>query len=239
LGLENGWKEEFKKIFLDFNREEFDKLKLLKIIGEKGRIEFASENFCKLSFTLLGFRINLEYNLKTDNLDLTFEDLVEGKKEDLEHLLFVYGRILKQRLHGFLLDEEKNFVNISMLHGGVAGKAYEKKIVDFLIGEMANPLREEVEKICKIMDGHMVQHLTSDWAYELRILNGFRVRLVYWCGEEGIPPNISVLYGSEILKTGLPIEDIVVLTEIFVNRFIASYRKITGRKPVKQESLYY
>ncbi len=237
MSLKENWVEKFKTIFLKLNSKEVEEVKLQKILEDKGKLEFLDGNVVRLNLKIFGFNINIYFNFQTNNLNLNFEDVV-GRDEDLDHLLFLYAKILDQRIAGFILGQEENFINVSMLHGGLVAKAYEKKVVDFIVNEMVDVDKEIIEKMSKIMDGFMVQHSTADWAFELKIVNGFRIRIIYWKGENGIPPNASILYGSEILKTGLPIEDITTLTEIFVNRFVACYRKITGKKPRKWESLY-
>ncbi|RLI01164.1 hypothetical protein DRO30_04545 [Candidatus Bathyarchaeota archaeon] len=234
--LKQSWIEKFKIIFLRLKNGEIETDKLQKIFGSKGKLELSTD-IVRLNLKVFGLNINLTYNFQLGSLNLSFEDSI-GRGEDLDHLLFLYAKILSQRVFGFILSQEEKFINISMLHGGFTAKAYEKKIVNFIVDELIDVDKKVVLEIGKIMDGFIVQHLTADWAFELEIVNGVRVRLAYWKGENGIPPNASILYGAEILKTGLPVEDIITLTEIFVNRFIACYRKITGKKPRKLESLY-
>ncbi|MGP3667841.1 MAG: DUF3786 domain-containing protein [Candidatus Bathyarchaeota archaeon] len=234
--LKQEWVEKFKTIFLRLRDNEISISQLQKILGSKGKLNL-SPNMVNLNLKIFGFNINLTYDFQTDSLNIDFEDLI-SKGEDLNHLLFTYTKILNQRVLNPPLNQEEKFTSISMLHGGFTAKTYEKRIVNFIVDEVPDADKTLMLKISKIMDGYVVQHLTADWAFELEVFNGFRVRLAYWKGENGIPPTASILYGVEILKTGLPVEDIIVLTEIFVNRFVACYRKITGKKPRKIESLY-
>ncbi|MCX8176155.1 MAG: DUF3786 domain-containing protein [Candidatus Bathyarchaeota archaeon] len=234
--LRQDWVKKFKTLFLMLRDNEISINHLQKILGNKGKLNF-SPSLVNLNLKIFGFNVDLTYNFQADSLDVNFEDFI-SKGEDLNHLLFTYTKILNQRILKPSLNQEEKFVSISMLHGGFTAKAYEKKIVNFIVDEVVDADKTLVLKIGKIMDGYFVQHLTADWAFELEVLNGFRIRLAYWKGENGIPSNTSILYGAEILKIDLPVEDIMVLTEIFVNRFVACYRKITGKKPRKMESLY-
>lgn len=236
LSLKQNWVEKFKVIFLKLKNGEVKESKLQEVLGSKGEVNFLTDNV-KLNLKIFGFNINLTYNFQSGSLNLNFEDLI-SKGEDLNHLLFLYTKILAQRISSFILPHKEKLVNISMLHGGFTAKAYEKKIINFVTSEVDNIDEGAILEIGKVMGGYAIQHSTADWAFELEVINGFRVRLAYWKGENGIPPNASILYGEEILEADLPVEDILTLTEIFVNRFVACYRKVTGKKPRKIESLY-
>jgi hypothetical protein len=125
-----------------------------------------------------------------------------------------------------------------MLQGGMGAKAYEGRVLAFLINEMDGSTKEEMKRISEITDVSLVEHLTADWAIETEPINGIRIRIAYWNSEDRIPGSASILYGAEISKAGLPIEDIKALTEILVNRLVMCYRKEMNKSPRKWLSLY-
>jgi hypothetical protein len=161
-----------------------------------------------------------------------------GSEQDLDHILFLYGKMLNERLKVGPVNKEPGFVSISMLEGGMASKAYEGRVRDFLVYEMEGSTKDEIQRISEIMNASLVEHPTADWTIEAEPINGIRIRIAYWNSEDSMPGSASILYGAEIPKINLPVEDTKALTEILVNRFVMCYRKKTNKSPRRWVSLY-
>jgi hypothetical protein len=161
-----------------------------------------------------------------------------SREEDYSRLLLYLINALERALQGKLATPKK-LVSLVQLAGGQAAKLYEKKAIDFLTIEMDGSTLEEVRKAVEDIGGVVVEHLNATWSFEVTPLNGVRIRVSFWQGEENVPSGASVLVGQEVEEVGVPIEELVTMIEMTINRFVLFYRKETGRRPKLFYSLYF
>lgn len=98
---------------------------------------------------------------------------------------------------------------------------------------------EEVEAAVAKIGSCVVEHLNATLSFEVTMFNGVRIRGVYWQGEEEIPYGAALLLGEEVKEAEVPLEELIPVIEITVNRLVLFYRKATGRKPKLFHSLYF
>jgi hypothetical protein len=161
-----------------------------------------------------------------------------SREEDYSRLLLYLINALERALQGKLATPKK-LVSLVQLAGGQAAKLYEKKAIDFLTTEMDGSTLEEVRKAVEDIGGVVVEHLNATWSFEVTPLNGVRIRVSFWQGEENVPSGASVLVGQEVEEVDVPIEELVTMIEMTINRFVLFYRKETGRQPKLFYSLYF
>jgi hypothetical protein len=101
------------------------------------------------------------------------------------------------------------------------------------------PQWKRVAVAAKKIGGIMVEHSNATWSFEAIPLNCVRIRAAYWQGEEGLPSGATLLIGEEIKYVNVPIEELLTIMEIAINRFVLFYRKETGKKPKLLQSLYF
>jgi len=231
MDLRQAWEKEFKAIL-----ERFGPTNLTKLLGERCSLH-RTDDSVQLNFKALDFDIAMKYDVNKGNLDMSYETKV-GSERDLSHILFLHGKMLNRRLKLGAVDKEPGFVGIIELPGGIGAKAYENRVRSYLINEMEGSTKDEMKRISEIMGGSLDESSKADWAIETEPINGVRIMILYWNSEEELPGSASIIYGAEISKINLPMEDIKALTEIFVKRLVDCYRKVTGRSPKKWASLY-
>ncbi|MDH5815611.1 MAG: DUF3786 domain-containing protein [Candidatus Nezhaarchaeales archaeon] len=181
--------------------------------------------------------VNYEVKLANGDLKVDIYDPL-GRGEDVSRLLTYVVNALERALQGKLAPSKKGLISLMQLAGGHAARLYEKKIIDFLTIEMDGSLREEVEKAVKDVGGVLVEHLSATWSFEVTPVDGVRVRIAFWQGEEGMPSGAAVLVGEEVKEIDVRIEELITMIEMIVNRFVLFYRRETGRPPRLFHSLY-
>lgn len=160
------------------------------------------------------------------------------RSEDSSRLIVYAANALERALDGRLVNYEGRLTKLTQLPGGEAAQLYERRIVNFLAAEMEGSSLAEVEKAAERVGGIMVEHSNATWSFEASPFNSVRLRVVYWQGEEEMPSGAAILIGEEAKEAGVPIEELTVIMEMAVNRFVLFYRKETGKKPRLFESLY-
>ena len=159
--------EALKTIFLKFNRKENDDLKLEKIVGNSGRFELLSENVY-LNLNILGFKISLTYDIKVNNFQFNFKDAV-GRVEDLDHLIFIYARLLNQRSLGVILDEEEIVSGINYILKNDSAKLrylLDRRIKKEEIYSAVYETKEEIIK-SKVLIASQDFHLISFYQFPI------------------------------------------------------------------------
>jgi len=161
-----------------------------------------------------------------------------NREEDYSRLLLYLLNALERALQGKSATPKK-LVGLMQLAGGQTARLYDKKAIDFLTMEMDGSTPEEVRRAVEDIGGVLVEHLNATWSFEVTPLNGVRIRVAFWQGEEDMPSGASVLVGEEVEEVGVPIEELITIVEMTVNRFVLFYRKETGRQPKLFRSLYF
>ncbi|MEM3551168.1 MAG: DUF3786 domain-containing protein [Candidatus Bathyarchaeia archaeon] len=173
-----------------------------------------------------------DYDFKVD-----FEDPL-GRFEDSYKLFGYMLNAFERAFAGRFVGCKKGLTKIIQLPGGGTAQLYERRITNFLAAEMDGADVGEVEEAAKNLGGCMVEHPNATWSFEVNPFNGVRIRVVYWEGEEEIPPGAAILLGEEVKEVNMPIEELIIIIEIAVNRLVQFYRKATNRKPRVFDSLY-
>lgn len=191
---------------------------------------------------LIGFEasaLGVKYRvmLENDTLKVDFYDPL-NKPEDSNKIFTYMLNALERVLAGNAVGYEGGLTKIARLPGGSVAHLYETRITNFIAAEMEGASVEEVEEAARNIGGTMVEHPNATWSLEVAPFNGVRFRIIYWEGEEGIPPNASILVGEEVKETNMPIQELIIIIEMAANRLIQFYRKATNRKPRLFESLY-
>lgn len=189
----------------------------------------------RLEVRIFGLDFNL--SLYKDVFKLEVHDPLE-RIEDSSRLLIYVLNAIDRVLNGRLVTSKGRLISLSHLQGGSVARLYEKKIVDFLVTEMDGSCVEEVEEAVRYLGGIMVEHLGASWSFEVTPINGVRIRIAYWQGEEGVPSGANIMLGEEVREVNIPIEELITLMEIAANRFVLFYRKVSGRRPRVFQSLY-
>ncbi len=161
-----------------------------------------------------------------------------NREEDYSRLLLYLLNALERALQGKSATPKK-LVGLMQLAGGQTARLYDKKAIDFLTMEMDGSTPEEVRRAVEDIGGVLVEHLNATWSFEVTPLNGVRIRVAFWQGEEDMPSGASVLVGEEVEEVGVPIEELITIVEMTINRFVLFYRKETGRQPKLFHSLYF
>jgi hypothetical protein len=183
--------------------------------------------------------LGVRYEIKVADGDIKVNVLDPlNREEDYSRLSLLVVNALERALQGKVATP-KGFIDLVQLAGGQTARLYEKKAIDFLTIEMDGSAPEEVEKAVKDIGGVIVEHLNATWSFEVVPLNGVRIRVAFWQGEEGMSSGASVLVGEEVKEVGIPIEELITIIEMTINRFVLFYRKETGRQPKLFHSLYF
>jgi hypothetical protein len=189
--------------------------------------------------TLKANVLGVKYEIKVagDDVRVDVRDPL-NREEDYSRLLLYLTNALERALQGKLATP-KRLVSLIQVSGGQAARLYEKKAMDFLAIEMEGSTLEDVRKAVEDIGGATVEHLNATWSFEVTPLNGVRIRVAFWQGEEGMPSGASVLVGEEVKEVGIPIEELITIIEMTINRFVLFYRKETGRQPRLFHSLHF
>lgn len=172
-----------------------------------------------------------------DNLEVFFIDPLE-RDVDASKLIIYMFNALERVLVGRVASRKGSLVGITQLRGGASAQLYEKRMINYLAVEMDGSEIPDVERAVNALGGHMISHQTATWSFEVNPLNGVRIVVAFWQGEEGIPSGASILFGEESIEADIPIEEIIVVTEMTIDRFVEFYRRVSGRKPRLFRSLY-
>lgn len=196
---------------------------------------FLSDGVKSLEAFVLGVKYKVE---ATDGgVAVLVEDPL-SREEDSSRLFVYMLNAIERAFEGKVLSSHGQLISLVQLEGGQTVKLYERRIVNFLAAEMDGSTAEEVEAAVKKIGGSMVAHASATWSFEVRPFSGVRIRAVFWQGEEGIPSGAALLLGEEAKDANVPIEELMVIVEMTVNRFVLFYRQLTGKKPKLFKSLY-
>jgi hypothetical protein len=154
-----------------------------------------------------------------------------NREEDSSRLLIYLLNAIERTLQDKSVNHKGSLLSLTQLPGGQTAKLYEKRMVTFLATEMDEATLEEVEVAVKKIGGSMVEHSNATWSFEVTPFNSVRIRAAYWQGEEGIPLGATLLVGEEIKDLNVPIEELLTIMEMTINRFVLFYRKETGKNP--------
>ncbi|MEM2169411.1 MAG: DUF3786 domain-containing protein [Candidatus Bathyarchaeia archaeon] len=185
--------------------------------------------------TILGIKYRV--SIIDDNLEAFFTDPL-GREVDAHKLITYMLNALERVLRGEIAQPKGPLVGITQLKGGSSAHLYEKRIINYLAVELDGSGIREVEGAVRALGGSMTSHPTATWSFEINPLNGLRIAVAFWQGEEGIPSGASILFGGEAMDVNIAIEEIIVVAEMTVDRFVAFYRRESGRKPRLFKSLY-
>ncbi len=210
---------------LNENRMLLEKIVAVKPLSEKLGFEF----------TVLGVKYKVA--LLDGELELDVEDPLE-RKEDYSRLIVYMLNAIKRALEGRLTSHRSKLTMLTTLPGGETVRLYEKRIVNFLAAELSDASLKEIGEAAKMIGGSIVEHPSASWSVEVIPFNGVRINIAYWQGEEEIPAGAVLLVGEEAKEVGVPIEELLAVAEMTVNRFVLFYRRETGRKPKLYRSLY-
>jgi hypothetical protein len=195
-----------------------------------------ADNSRGLEASVLG--INYKAVAADGDVKVHIEDPL-NREEDSSRLLIYLLNAIERTLQYKSVNHKGSLLSLTQLPGGQTAKLYEKRIVNFLATEMDEATLEEVEVAVKKIGGSMVEHSNATWSFEVSPFNGVRIRAAYWQGEEGIPSGATLLVGEEIKDLNVPIEELLTIMEMTINRFVLFYRKETGKKPKLFHSLYF
>jgi hypothetical protein len=195
-----------------------------------------ADNSRGLEASVLG--INYKAVAADGDVKVHIEDPL-NREEDSSRLLIYLLNAIERTLQDKSVNHKGSLLSLTQLPGGQTAKLYEKRIVNFLATEMDEATLEEVEVAVKKIGGSMVEHSNATWSFEVSPFNGVRIRAAYWQGEEGIPSGATLLVGEEIKDLNVPIEELLTIMEMTINRFVLFYRKETGKKPKLFHSLYF
>jgi len=195
-----------------------------------------ADNSRGLEASVLG--INYKAVAADGDVKVHIEDPL-NREEDSSRLLIYLLNAIERTLQYKSVNHKGSLLSLTQLPGGQTAKLYEKRIVNFLATEMDEATLEEVEIAVKKIGGSMVEHSNATWSFEVSPFNGVRIRAAYWQGEEGIPSGATLLVGEEIKDLNVPIEELLTIMEMTINRFVLFYRKETGKKPKLFHSLYF
>ena len=186
-------------------------------------------------FTVLG--VKYKAVLRGGELELDVEDPLE-RREDYSRLIVYLLNTVERALKGRLASHKGKLTMLTSLPGGETVRLYEKRIVNFLAAELSDASLKEVEEAAKMIGGSIVEHPSASWSVEVIPFNGVRINIAYWQGEEEIPPGAALLVGEEVKEVEVPMEELLAVAEMTVNRFVLFYRRETDRKPKLYQSLY-
>lgn len=231
--LRQAWEEKYREIFDEVD----DYSSITGLLGDTSSVQ-EQNNIITLNFRALDFKLDIEYCTDSDNFEFSYETELSGTSE-LDNIVFLYGKMLHHRLGFGVVDAKEDVIGMDNLSRGRAAAEYERfRVRPFLTQEMEGSTEEEMESVIDIMGGKLIEDSGADWAVEAEPINGVRIRIFYWNSEEGMAPGASITYGAELMDTHLPAEDMMVLTEVFVNRLVMCYRQETNTLPKKWVSLY-
>jgi hypothetical protein len=182
--------------------------------------------------------INYKVSVLNGDIEVHVEDPL-NREEDFSRLFVYLLNAIERASEGKSTTHKGSLTSLTQLPGGQTAKLYEKRIVTFLATEMDEATLEEVEVAAKKIGGSMVEHSNATWSFEVTPFNSVRIRAAYWQGEEGIPSGATLLVGEEIKDANVPIEELLTIMEMTINRFVLFYRKETGKKPKLFHSLYF
>jgi len=181
--------------------------------------------------------IKYQVLVSDDSLEVFFIDPLE-RDVDASKLIIYMFNALERVLAGRVASYGRRLVGIAQLKGGSSAQLYEKRMINYLAVEMDGSGIPEVERAVNALGGRMISHQTATWSFEVNPLNGVRIMVAFWQGEDGIPSGASILFGDESIDVDIPIEEIIVVTEMTIDRFVEFYRRVSGRKPKLFRSLY-
>ncbi|MEM1514986.1 MAG: DUF3786 domain-containing protein [Candidatus Bathyarchaeia archaeon] len=200
------------------------------------RKAFGGELFGGIGFkaTVLGIMYWVSVR---DDMEVFFTDPLR-RKVDAQKLITYMLNALERVLAGKVSNHRGTLVGIRQLKGGSSAHLYEKRIASYLAAEMDRSSIKEVEGAVRTLGGCMVDHPTATWSFEVNPLNGLRIIVAFWQGEEGVPSGASILFDEEVMEVDISIEEIITITEMTIDRLVAFYRKESGREARLFRSLY-
>lgn len=183
--------------------------------------------------------LGIKYKVVVENNDVkVFSEDPLNREEDSSRLIIYAFNTIERALEGKMANQKGRLISLAQLPGGQTAKLYEKRMTNFLVTEVDGAKPEEIEATIVKIGGNIVEHSNATWSVEITPFNGVRIRTVYWQGEEEMPSSAAVLLGEEIKEVNLPIEELIIIMEMAINRFVLFYRKETGKKPTLFHSLY-
>ncbi|MGB9713576.1 MAG: DUF3786 domain-containing protein [Candidatus Bathyarchaeales archaeon] len=206
------------------------------LVSKSANGRFLDGNQKGLEASVLG--INYKAVTADGDVEVHVEDPL-NREEDSSRLFVYLLNAIERVSEGKSANNKGSLTSLTQLQGGQTAKLYEKRIVTFLAAEMDEATLEEVEVAAKKIGGSMVVHSNATWSFEVTPFNSVRIRAAYWQGEEGIPSGATLLVGEEIKDAGVPIEELLTIMEMTINRFVLFYRKETDKKPKLFHSLYF
>lgn len=205
------------------------------LVSEAVRGIFLNDSVKRLYAFVLGVKYKVE--VAEGNVAVHVEDPL-NREEDSSRLFVYLLNAIERTFRGKMAGGRERLISLAQLQGGQTAQLYERRIVNFLAAEMDGSTVEEVEAAVKKIGGSMVVHEGATWSFEVRPFSGINIRVAFWQGEEGIPSGAALLLGDEVKDAGVPIEELMVIVEMAVNRFVLFYRQVTGKKPKLFKSLY-
>jgi len=181
--------------------------------------------------------VNYRVEVVDDDVKVFVDDPL-NREEDLSRLLVYMLNAVERALEGKIARGEGRLTKLVQLQGYSTAQLYEKRIANFLAAEMDGTHPNDIKGAVRAIGGYLVEHPNATWSFEVSPFNGVRIRVVYWQGEEDMPSNATLLLGEEVKEAAVPVEDLIAIMEMAINRFVLFYRKETGKKPKLYESLY-
>ncbi|MEM2103977.1 MAG: DUF3786 domain-containing protein [Candidatus Bathyarchaeia archaeon] len=194
-----------------------------------------SNDVKRLEFTVLG--VNYALEVVEGEVKVSVSDPL-GREEDSSRLIVYMLNAVERVLEGKTSCGKGGLIKFAQLEGGSTAQLYEKRIANYLAAEMDGSNLPEIEGAVKLIGGYMVEHPNATWSFEVSPFCGVRFRVAYWQGEEDMPSNAALFLGGEAKEAAVPVDELIVIAEMAVNRFVLFYRKIAGKKPKLFESLY-
>ena len=227
------WEEGFREILSNLDDDES-----LTGLLPGGSSLSRSEETIELAFRAIDLDVTITHDIAEDTVQGSYAAACAAVPE-AENILFLYSKMLAARLLFGPVKAREGVIGMDRLPRGRAASEYERfRVRPFLIREMEGSAEDELEDVVDTIGARMLYGSGADWALEAEPVQGIRIRVLYWNSEEGMAPGASIVYGEELLDTGVSAEDMKALTEVFINRLVLCYRKRTGKESRQWESLY-
>ena len=171
------------------------------------------ENAKKFQLRLLGHLYEVEYpDFHVTVLDKTQEDM---EKDLLMSSLPAQTFIMRYLLEGQYIASSGKFMTFREVptYGELYIQPFTGRCIKRLtygFGYKLKAFSEAMEKIpgCEKID-------MGDVAYEFELVNGYRMRFIFWEGDEEFPPSAQILY-SDNFQFGFHAEDMVVAGDLSI-----------------------
>lgn len=142
----------------------------------------------------------------------------------LHYLITADGMPLTRELIGFDNLSGANFYY----------PTYKARIIDLMLSTFKNGLSQFLnisKKIgAKIEPEDYDNTITNQGKAIFLVLPNIPINFIYWTGDKEIPPNVQILYDANITHY-LPLEDIVVVTEILTHKIIRTAKEESSANP--------